>query len=71
MNRAYKTNNCIICGSKAKYWVGHVLASKQTTVGTATRILAGFCENHLNAAESNENGCYGKFDPDLMKISSL
>lgn len=54
-----KTENCIICGKKAKYWGGHVKGLYKYVLGYSERkVIAGFCENHKEHEGSDENGCY-------------
>ncbi len=66
-----KTENCIICGSKAVSWHGHVIAKEKMALGNYIDkpVVAGFCDNHseeyLNK-DADDNGCYGNYDSDLM-----
>ena len=54
------TQNCIICGKKAKTWTGHVHKKDK-------RVLAGFCKEHDNRESENllqrkpHPGCAGCF----------
>lgn len=62
-----KTENCVVCGSKAKYWHGHVKGLYKYALGYSERkVIAGFCENHKEHEESDENGCYGEYDSRKM-----
>lgn len=63
-----KTENCIICGKKASIWRGHVLARERMALGNyvVQNVAAGFCEKHVNTCRSDESGCFGNYDPDLM-----
>lgn len=74
MSELLKTNNCIICGNKATIWQGHVLARQKMALGNyiVTKVLAGFCPTCHELAlkeqegyKSDENGCYGKYDPEI------
>lgn len=66
--RHLKTKNCIICGSLAKNWHGHVIAKEKMALGNYAdkKIIAGFCDQHNEKFLSNDNGCYGNYDSDLM-----
>ena len=62
-----KTEKCIICGKKAKYWGGHVKGLYKYALGYSGRkVVAGFCENHKDHEDSDENGCYGEYDSGKM-----
>lgn len=63
-----KTENCIICGSKATNWHGHVIAKQKMALGNFVdkKIIAGFCNEHSRVDNSDENGCYGDYNSELM-----
>lgn len=55
-----KTENCVICGEKAKYWHGYVMGLDKFAFGYGKRkVIAGFCEVHKNY--ENETGIYGDY----------
>lgn len=62
-----KTENCIMCGKKAKNWHGFVLASQKMALGNYVekKVIAGFCDKH-NESLTDDCGCYGNYDPELM-----
>lgn len=50
------TSNCIKCSKTALIYGGYVIADNKP-------IIAGWCsEECYNAMESDEYGCYGKYD---------
>lgn len=58
-----KTSKCVICGKKAKFWHGYVLARTGNKENNVVEVVAGFCEEHKDA--SNKSGdcmSYGKYD---------
>lgn len=60
-----KTENCVICGEKAKYWHGHVTGLDKFALGYGKRkVIAGFCESHKDC--ENETGDYGDYDSSKM-----
>lgn len=60
-----KTENCVICGEKAKYWHGHVTGIDKFALGYGERkVIAGFCEEHKDY--ENETGIYGDYDSSKM-----
>lgn len=42
-----KTSNCVICGCKAEYWHGHVVAKERMALGNLIdkKIGAGFVKH--------------------------
>lgn len=63
-----KTSNCVICGCKAEYWHGHVVAKERMALGNLIdkKIGAGFCEAHLDIKCNNALGNYGEYSTELM-----
>lgn len=59
----YKTSNCIVCGKEANVWHGHVIGKQKMALGNLVdvKVIAGFCDEHDNSIESDENGCYGEY----------
>lgn len=56
-----KTENCVICGDKAKYWHGYVMGLDKFALGYGEKeIIAGFCEVHKDC--ENETEMYGDYD---------
>lgn len=57
-----KTEKCVICSAKAKYWHGYVLAKERMALGNYIhkKIIAGFCDKHTG--RENELACYGDYD---------
>lgn len=45
-----KTENCVICGSKAIGWHGDVLAKEKIALGNYidVKVVSGYCEEHLH-----------------------
>ena len=56
-----KTENCIVCGKTAKMWHGHVLVNDG-----ATKVIAGFCNNHSRILCSGLDASYGYYNSKLM-----
>lgn len=63
-----KTENCILCGKKAVIWQGHVVAKEKMALGNYVdkKVIAGFCEDHKGKCSSDDNGCYGNYNSDIM-----
>lgn len=62
-----KTDNCIVCGVKAKYWHGYVKGLCKYALGYSERkIVAGFCQSHKDCGIEDESGCYEKYDSEKM-----
>lgn len=62
-----KTENCVVCGNKAEYWHGYVKGLFKYALGYSERkVIAGFCERHINTEIENESGCYGDYDSAKM-----
>lgn len=63
-----KTENCIICGTKAVMWHGHVKAKEKMALGNYIdkRVVAGFCKEHETEYLSDDEGCYGNYNSKLM-----
>lgn len=62
-----KTENCVICGKKAKYWHGHVKGLYKYALGYfEMKVIAGFCEGHKEYWSDNDCGCYGRYDASKM-----
>lgn len=68
--RKLKTEKCIICGKQAINWRGHVLAREKMAFGNSitVKIVAGFCNEHTELLESDDNGCFGKYEPEIMGL---
>lgn len=61
-----KTEKCIVCGSTAKIWQGHVIAKDKPTLGDCKKIIAGFCDKHSEILCSGLDGNYGYYNSELM-----
>lgn len=60
-----KTENCVICGDKAKYWHGCVMGLDKFALRYEEKeIIAGFCEVHKDC--ENETEMYGDYDSSKM-----
>jgi len=65
--QSLKTENCVICGEKAKYWHGHVKGLFKYALGYSDRkVVAGFCEKHKDYEIEDETGFYGDYDSSKM-----
>lgn len=61
-----KTENCVICGKKAKYWQGHVIAKERMALGNYInkKIIAGFCDKH--GKNESDSVYYGNYTYPMM-----
>ncbi len=65
----YRTQNCIICGRKAREWHGHVTKTEKRFSGKTVKrkVIAGFCALHTDTSESKDGkGWYGNYNETLM-----
>lgn len=60
-----KTEKCVICGNKAKYWHGNVIGLDKFALGYRERkVIAGFCEVHRDY--ENDTVVYGDYNSSKM-----
>jgi len=73
MNKFCGTKLCIVCGKPATCHHGHVLSKERMALGNLIDVTigAGFCEEHNLSKESDENGCYGKYDEKYGIIDNI
>lgn len=66
--RPIKTENCVICGKPAKYWHGYVVSFQ--LIGhdgyISEKIIAGFCDKHVENESEDGDGFYGAYDNGMM-----
>jgi len=68
MSRHLKTENCVICGCKAKIWHGHVIGKEKMALGNYIdkKVIAGFCQKHSKIERDTERCCYGDYNSEMM-----
>lgn len=63
-----KTINCVKCGKPAAAWCGTVVGKQKMALGNyiTVKVIAGFCNAHIDAAINTDGGSFGNYSPELM-----